>query len=353
MPLKRPSLNTLIDRAQTDISARIAGASASARRSLLGVLARMHSGAAHGLYGAIQWVALQIFPDTADTANLHRHADLWGITPLAATPATGEVVFTGANGAVVPAETEIQTGDGASYTTDTDGTISGGEAAISATAAAAGEAGNQPQGATLTLVSPVSGVRSQATVGTNGLTGGADSEGGDRLLARLEDRIQAPPHGGALSDYVTWTYTAHPAVTNAWASPLEMGIGTVTVRFMTYDATTSGIPDGTVVSTVDDYVQEHAPATADVYVVAPIADTLDFQIRDLEPDELAVRDAIETQLAELVPREAEPGGTIPITHIREAISIAAGVDDYTLVSPNADVTTATGHISVMGSITWS
>ena len=51
-------------------------------------------------------------------------------------------------------------------------------------------------------------------------------------------------------------------------------------------------------------------------------------------------------------RDAVSGGTILISQIREAISIAAGEDDYQVPRPAADVTHATGEIAVMGTVTW-
>jgi uncharacterized phage protein gp47/JayE len=51
-------------------------------------------------------------------------------------------------------------------------------------------------------------------------------------------------------------------------------------------------------------------------------------------------------------RDAEPGGTILISHIREAISIAAGEVDHVLSAPAANVTHASGQLATFGAITW-
>jgi uncharacterized phage protein gp47/JayE len=90
-----------------------------------------------------------------------------------------------------------------------------------------------------------------------------------------------------------------------------------------------------------------------VTVVAPVAVPLDLTITGLTPDTAAVRAAIEAEIIDLLRREAVPGGTILLSHLREAISIAAGEADHALTIPAANVTHATGELAVLGTITWA
>lgn len=351
MPFQRPTLEDLIERAAADIATRLPGADAKLRRSNLNVLTRTHSGAVHGLYGYLDFIARQAMPDTAESEFLGRWASFWGIARKSASFAAGDVTFTGANASVIPEGTLLQRGDGAEYTTDAEATIAAGTATVGVTASLAGAAGNADAGVVMNLVSPIAGVNTAATVAAGDIAGGADEESDESLLARLLARLQEPPHGGADFDYVAWALEV-PGVTRAWVYPQELGLGTVTLRFVR-DDDPSIIPDSGEVQAVQDYIDERRPVTADVTVVAPIAVPLDFEISGLLPDEQAVRDAIAAELADLLRREAEPGGTILVSHIREAISIAAGEHDHALVSPTADVTHNTGEIAVMGNITWS
>ena len=48
-----------------------------------------------------------------------------------------------------------------------------------------------------------------------------------------------------------------------------------------------------------------------------------------------------------------PGGTLLISHIREAISIAAGEVDHTLLTPDADQTVTAAQINTLGTLTWT
>lgn len=353
MAFQRPTLTQLIERAQADIESRLPGTDPRARRTVIGILARLHADAVHSLYGHQDWIARQILPDTAEAEILDRHASFRGLTRIAAVAASGNVTFTGTNGVAIPAGTELQSAAGERYTTDAEVTIAGGSATAAVTAAVAGDEGNQPSGAQLSLTSPIAGVTSQATVASPGLAGGADAESDDALRERLLRAYRETPHGGAAADYIAWARAAHPDVTHAWVYPSALGLGTVTVRIMTYGATASGIPTQTVIDAVQAYIDARRPVTADLTVVAPVAVALNFTIQSLSPNTQAVRDAIAAELADLLRREAEPGGTILLSRIREVISAAEDEYDHVLVSPAANVTHTTGQIAVMGVITWS
>jgi len=351
MAFQRPTLQELINRIQSDLASRMALGSTALRRSLINVFARVYAGAAHMLHGHLEFISRQQFPDQSEAEFLERQGELFGINRIAAAYAGGDVTFTGTNGTVIPEATVLQRSDGAQYSTDAEGTIASGTATVAVTALVAGEDGNADLGVSLTLVSPITGVLAAATVATGGLTDGTDEETDASLRARVINRMQQPPHGGADFDYVTWAKEVS-GVTRAWVYPQELGLGTVTVRFVTDDTPGGPIPSGPKVTEVQAYIDAARPVTADVTVAAPVAVPLDFEI-ELDPDAVAIRTAVEAELTDLLRREAEPGGTILISHIREAISVAAGEYDHTLVSPVANVDHATGEMATMGDVTWS
>lgn len=347
----RPTLDTLIKRNQADVESSIPGTDAKVRRSNLNVIAKIISACAHGLYGYIAYKARQIFPDTSDTENLDRHASMWLKVPRKpASYAIGPALLIGSNDVIIEAGTVLMRADGLEYETDADVTISGGQAIADVTALTAGQTGNAVAGTALSLASPIAGINSAATVHTNGITGGSDQEENPALSSRVLKRIQNPPHGGAKHDYELWALEV-PGVTRAWVYPAEMGAGTVTVRFVR-DDDASLIPDAGEVATVQDYIDERRTVTAKgCYVVAPIAAPIDYTIQ-LTPDTAAVRAAVIAELDDLLKREAVPGGTILLSHQREAISISAGETNYVMTVPNADVTNATGYMATLGVITW-
>lgn len=352
MPFARPTLAELIDRITADMSSRVLGVDGAVlRRSLLGIIARAEAGEAHMLYGYLEWIGRQSIPDTAEGEWLERWAVVWGLSRTAATYAGGDLTITGTNGSVIPDGTLWQRQDGVQYATQGAETISGGTATATLEAVVAGEDGNLDAGTTMFLVSPIAGVTATATVAAGGLTGGSDTETDARLRTRLLERIAEPPQGGAERDYIAWAKAASSDVTRVWVTPNGMGAGTVVVQFVVDDDPDGLIPDAGQVDTVQDYIDERRPVTADVYVSAPTEVPRAMTIK-ISPNTSAVQAAVTAELEDLFRRDAEPGGTIYISRIREAVSIATGEANNLMVTPTADIVDTAGNISTLGAITF-
>jgi len=348
----RPTFTDLLNSVQSDINTRLPGADATLRFSVLNVIAYVVAGVAYGIYGFIAWVALQIFPDTAESDQLRRWASIWGVTPIAATAASGNITVTGTDGTVILTGTEFRRSDGTLYKSTADATIASGTALVHVLAETTGLTTDAAISTVLTFVSPISGAAGTGTVDSNGLTGGADDENDASLESRLLDRIQNPPQGGDANDYIQWALQV-AGVTRAWCYPQELGIGTVSVRFMMDNTYSDGIPHSGDVTTVQNYIDNLRPVTSELFVVAPIADVLNFTIHLVGSDTTAIRAAIQANLQEMIARDATPAGTIYLSRINEAISLATGEFDHVLTVPAANVTHATGHIATMGTITWT
>lgn len=351
----RPALATLVARAIADIEGELPGADARVRRSNLNVLAKVSGGSAHGQYGYIDNYAKMVLVLDAKDEVLDRHARIW-VPPgrKSADYAVGYIAIVGTPGATLEAGSLYKRADGRIYITDAEVTLTGTSAEVAVTAVEPGQAGNADAGVTLNLDSPVDGINAAATVTVAKLTGGTDREDDDDLLDRILERIQETPHGGAKHDYANWAKEV-PGVTRAWAYPLEMGDGTMTVRFVR-DDDADLIPDAAEVAAVQAHIETVCPALGELFVVAPIPDALVFQIR-ATPATLAVKAAIEASLRDVLQREAEPEGgdgegEVLLTHLREAISLAAGETDHVLAYPTADMTPAVGHMVTFGGITW-
>lgn len=349
MPFARATLSQLITRANDDFDARLPGADSRLRRNVLDVLARTHAGGMHGLYGYLDHIALQSLPDTATGEVLLRWATVFDVEPKVAEPSVGLASLTGVNGSVVAAGAVLQRLDGVEYVTTADATIAAGVASAAIEAVVPGQAGNASAGVSLAFASPVAGVASAAVVGLGGLTGGADAEAEDALRVRLLERLREPPHGGNAADYVRWAKQV-PGVTRAWVYPLLNGLGTVGVTFV-MDGRAVIIPLAGDVAAVDAWIAPLRPVTADVDVFAPTPIALNLTI-DLTPDTAEGRLAVQAELQDLLARDAQPGGTILLSRIREAVSVAAGETNNIVSVPSADVTHTAGQLAVLGVITW-
>lgn len=346
MTFVRPTLSEIIARVRGDMRSRLPGADAALRHSVLDVLARVEGGVAGGLYGYLDWLARQLMPDTAEAEYLARWASIWGIERKAATPARASATATGTNGATVPIGTEAQRVDGTRYRVLAAATIAAGTATLSIEAIDAGTAASLNSGDQLTLSSAVAGVNATITVGEAAVAGTAEEDDA-ALLARLLDRIRTPPQGGSVHDYETWAL-AQPGVTRAWAWGNWMGAGTVGVAFV-MDGREDILPLEADVEAVQAALDELRPVTAELYVFAPSAAPVDVVLR-IAPDTPEVRAAIEGELADFFAREGEPGGTIWVSRMREAISLAEGEFQHALELPGEDFTAEPGEIPTLGTV---
>ena len=349
----RPSLADLINRTTNDVFQRLQLDNVL-RRADAQVYARVLAGVAHGLYGFIEWISRQIIIDTAEAEFLERWASIWGVQRLAATPATGTITFTIAPGAAdIPAGTLVQTLDGTQLQTTADITVNGLQATTTLASLTPSSAGNSYSGQTVNLVTPVLGVQTAAVLGILG--GGSDLESDDSLRQRLLNRIQQPPQGGNANDYRQWTLQAPGGnATRVWCIPLAQGPGTVGVQFVC-DGNGIGsaiIPTDTQLLAVQVYLATVRPVTANVMVTSPEPVPINFTIEGLNPGTAQEQAAVEAELADLLTREGQPGGTLLLSHIRSAISAAAGEWDFNLVSPSNNVVMGVGQIPVIGRMTW-
>ncbi|WP_181297035.1 baseplate J/gp47 family protein [Pseudomonas sp. Q2-TVG4-2] len=353
MPFPIPTLEQTRQQIGSDIEAHLPGTEARTRRSTLGVLAFAEAGAVQGLHAHIEHRWRNMLPDElADAEGVERWArryKLWYRDPVGA---AGPVSISGAIGATVLAGTSLQYSQELVYTVRESVTLAAATALVTVDAQTLGVAGNLPAGARLTLLSPVTGIQSAATVADGGLMGGTDLESLDGLRRRVHRRMAEPPQGGSLTDYETWALESHPAITRAWATEHEQGSGSIVVRIVC-DNQDDPIPSAEVLEACAAYIAERRPAgRRSVYVLPPVSAPLQYQIRAV-PNTVEVQAAIEAELRDLHRREAAPGGSLLLSHIREAVSIANGERDNSVLSPTADVHRTTGEMSTFGGITWS
>jgi uncharacterized phage protein gp47/JayE len=363
MPFQRPTLPELISRIDGDIRNALAIV-AIIRRSFLGAISRALAGASHLLLGYLDWISRQVFPDTAEGDSLIRWARLFGLELRPATFAELNIEILGTSGSVVPQGEIYQSSTGLQYVLDAEVTIGGGGSAIGKVIASlSGTAYNLEVGANISLLSPISGIVSQATVDSIEILA-SDTEDIESLRARLINRLQLPPLGGSANDYIQWALEVG-GVTRAWVLPLYTGPGTVGVSFVD-DTLDPIIPDTPKIQEVQDYIEERKPVTALVTVFAPVPLPLDIAV-DIQPNNSEVQTNIINELSDLVRRDATLAGSykgpsetntgaILLSRINQAISIAVGLEDFEIDTingdPPANVVPASGELIVLGNITF-
>lgn len=340
-------LSSIRDRIQADIE-RWTGKAAGTRGDIYYPIRQAMAGVAHGLYRKADHMEKQLFDDTCTNANLVKRAAEMGIYRVAASRASGSVTIPGNDGTVLAAES-LLTKDDLVYRVTADATVSGGTLTAQIRAVETGAEGNQDAGTELSLTETIAGLDTVATVVE--LAGGSDIETIARLRERLSERRKNPPQGGNPNDYIAWAKAAHSDVTRAWCYSNENGPGTVVVRFTTDDLE-SPIPTQSHVDAVAAYIDSVRPAGMRGFNVSLItAAPLNITVTALTPNTAAVRAAVEAELDDMIRRDATPGGTIKVSRIREAISIASGETDHA-INLTADVTCASNELIVLGTVSW-
>lgn len=348
MSFDRPELTTLRQRVSADIE-RHGDETASKRGDTYYPLAQAVAGVAHGLHGHLQYNVDQIFDDTADDENLLRRAAEVSILRIQATRASGTATITGTEAAIIPAETLLQDDDQTIYRVTEQAVIAAGIATLQLKSLDVGTDQNQDVGTTLRLINSVLDIDTTATVVE--ITGGADIESIDRVRERLADRRKNPPMGGNDWDYIAWAKAAHVDITRAWCYSNTPYIGAVTVRFVT-DNLATPIPTQAHIDAVQSYTDIARPSGMRGFTVAALTGkALDITVTKLVPNNATTQAAITAELKDLISREGEPGGTLLLSQINEAMSIATGETDHA-IDLVADFTCAAGEFPELGVLTW-
>lgn len=352
MTFTLPTLEETRQQVGSDIEAHLPIKSAKTRRSAAGVLAFAQAGAVQGLHAHIDYRHRNFLPDgLADAEGVERWARIYKLWYRDPAYAFGMAQVSGAVGATLLAGTALQYTQELLYTVRETVTLATSSALVMLDAQTSGLAGNLAPGARLTLLSPVTGIQATALVGEDGMTGGADLENLDSLRERVLRRMAEPPQGGSLSDYETWALESHPAITRAWVTEHEQGSGSVVVRIVC-DNQESLIPSAEVLEICAAYIAQRRPAgRRSVYVLPPEDTPVNYRIH-LVPNTAQVRAAVVAELRDLHRRESRPAGTLKISHIREAVSVATGETDNIVESPLANVVAGAGQILTFGGVEW-
>ncbi len=285
-----------------------------------------------GLYEHQKWIARQVFPDTADSDYLERHASLRNITRKAASFATGTVQFSGVAGSAVPIGTEAKNNSGIAFVTTAAGVIGGGGTVdIAAKAVLAGLAGNQAAATVLMLSAAPAGVQSQASIVS--MTGGTDIETDADLLARVLYDMRLPPCGGAKHDYYAWAM-AVPGVIDAYVFTQRRAINGVDVVI----ETSGGLPGAPLIAEVLAYIDSQRPPAVDLLVMAPTLVVVNIvAVLTLSGTTLADATARITAVLQTYFAGLHVGDAVQRAKLISLMMGVKGVVDVSLTTPAANV----------------
>lgn len=288
---------------------------------------------AEGIYAHQKWIVKQIFPDTADTVFLEKHASLRGIIRRNSTYASGlGVTVYGNDGAVIEAGKQIKTEDDRFYEIIERGVIKGGIAKLRVKSLAMGSAQNIREAKAGLFMSAPSGVRSECVL--NNVQGGTDSESDASLLERLLEHIRRPPAGGNRYDYKNWALNVD-GVESAYVYPLRRGLGTVDI-VITAD---NNVPSEETIAKCQAYIDEVRPVTAkEAKVVKPDVTLVNFNIAvSLSNSTLTeIKREIEQALADYF-KNLQPANDLIVSQCEAIVSDLIGVVDRRFIQPSGNL----------------
>src|SRR6516164_6665927 len=190
MPWTTPTLREVRSLVRDSIHGSLPGSDATVPNSVLRVVSDSQGALCFLTLEYVDWLALQLLPDTAETEWLDRHGNIWLVNAdgttgrKQATLASGFVAATGFSNSIIPAGSLLgQGGPSAGYQTTSMVILGIGPTQVPVVALTAGIIGNLAEESMLAFISPPPGVDQTVTVIS--VDGGTDVETDDELRARI------------------------------------------------------------------------------------------------------------------------------------------------------------------------
>jgi uncharacterized phage protein gp47/JayE len=355
MPFKRDSLGVMLNRIYANYVSLFKPLDKTPRQSLLKVFSAVDAGIYHQLLGDLDFLSIQLFPDTATGAYLREH---WSsrILPLHAIAANGDVILSGLPNKPVPAGIVFKSAVGETYYTEgayklgADGTII---ARIKAQDTRLKT--NLAECEELSIVSAIpAGIDSKAVVASGGILGGADAETDEEYLIRVLMQLRNPSRYGKKDDFVSWAMDASPEVSAAWEFKNFGVFGAVLIQIINGNQI-NGISPVLNINEIKNYMNEVAPPvlfevrTPEIINLNP-AVTLPPAEDSYRNRELAVN-----RMKAYMQILAKPGVSVTVGALRTAIIDGVAITDAT-VKIDGSITgimyTTILQYPYIGAVTW-
>jgi uncharacterized phage protein gp47/JayE len=217
MAFNRDSLQALKERTYANYLSLFKPLDRTPRHNLLKVFSEVDAGIHHQLLGDLDFLALQLFPDTATGDFLREH---WStrVPPLYASGAIGKVMVTGTPNRPVPAGLVFASDLSERYFTEKQYRLnSDGFAIVDVRSENFGTNTNLQAGGKLKIVSAIPvGIDSDAEAAEGGIYGGEDGETDEEYLVRVMTTRRGPFRYGKENDFAGWALDSSPEVSAAW-----------------------------------------------------------------------------------------------------------------------------------------
>ncbi|MDR0719004.1 MAG: baseplate J/gp47 family protein [Treponema sp.] len=355
MSFRRDSLAVLLDRVYVNYTSLFRPFDKTPRQNLLKVFASVDAGIYHQLLGDLDFLAKQIFPDTAEGEYLREH---WSnkTAPLYAIAASGEVTVTGKTNKAIPSGVVFEAASGEHYFLEKSYQLdANGRAIITVKAENPGQQGNLAAGEKLSIISAIpAGIDSEAVASGAGIVGGSDAETDEEYLARVLATLRNPSRYGKQGDFALWARDASAEVSAAWEFKNFGVFGAVLVQVIN-GSQIDGVHPVDNLPEVRNYISNNAPPvlfevrTPDIKPINPAA-----SLPSLE-DSQSNRELAENRMKMFMQLVAKPGAKVTAGALRLAVIDGVTITDATVKLGGSTVgifTTTILEYPYIGAVTW-
>jgi len=357
MPFKRDSLNVILERTYANYVSLYKPLDRTPRHNLLKVFSAVDAGIYHQLQGDLDFLALQLFPDTATGESLREH---WStrVPPLYATAAFGKVMVTGIQNKSAPAGlvfASVTTSE-RYYTEKQYRLNSDGFVMVDVRSENFGANTNLQTGDKLKIVSAFpAGIDSEAEVAEGGITGGVDGETDEEYLVRVIAEMRGQFRYGKENDFAGWALDSSPEVSAAWEYKIFNVFGALLIMVINGNQF-DGVRQVSNLTAIKNYIEINAPPIC-FTVRTPEIIRINPEIALLpEEDNLTNRQTVVMRILNYLQLLAKPGFQVSAENLKSAVVDGIQLTNGTVVKING----STGGIfpatilqyPVLGEVLW-
>ena len=317
-------------------------------------------------------------PSLASGAALDEWALSTNLTRKDATFAEGLVKFTGPDGTIISAGTEVSTiqtseeTEAQSFQVVTGGTIDGTDITLEVRALDEGFEGNVPANTVTILDTSVDPDDATSVTNLAAITGGSDVETDEALSERVLRKLRGGAGGGNQADYENWSLDT-PGVGFVTVQANEPDFGHVTIVIT--DVANDPFSGSTIIDALQEKLDPSAtpaqgkglaPVGATVHVTTPTATNVTIAgaltlapgyTLDGTGGSQELESAIDASVTRYV-NSLKVGADVVLTKVIAAIVDVPGVEDVdhdtlTINTVNDDLAIATDHVASLIAANWT
>jgi len=355
MPLKRDSLSSILDRTYANYVSLFKPLDKTPRYNLLKVFSAVDAGIYHQLLGDLDFLSLQLFPDTATGDSLREHWSL-RVPPLYASAAFGKVKVFGMPNRAVPAGLVFKSDGSERYYTEKQYRInSDGFVLVDSRSENFGISVNLPAGSKLKITSAIpAGIDSEGEVSEDGIVGGVDGETDEEYLIRVIAYMRNSSRYGKDGDFAAWAIDSSAEVSNAWEFTNFGIFGALLIQVINGNQFDGVNPVGNL-NDVTKYINEHAPLV--VFTVrTPEIITFNPSVTLLSHEDSQVnRDLATKRIRTFLQLTAKPGYCFTAGSLRDSIVDGLTISDAVVKlagDTTGKINTTILQYPVIGDILW-